>query len=367
MKAPVDVQITKEEVLLSSTDYSTILILDAFDSSSITPSFSERVRRYTSLEELLQEGWGETSKVYLASKTIFLQERRPPYILVGRKDPTLKEGKEVESITQALNAILEENDKFYGIISPLKEKQQVLDIADFIQVRDKIYHVSLSDDLLLSPQDTSSLAHELKNKKYNQTIITYYGEAQKEIDPFIEGAVLVAGFSETLGSINWSTISLTGIEPSLLSDSAILSLKEKNVNFYTTIYNLQRFQEGKCIGGEWIDIITGIYLMKNEIQESMTDLLKKSYSKTSYTTASFALIEATLDNVLFSFTQKGKDLITDYFVQMPKVEEVPSSDKERRELNIGFVATLAGAINYMSVKGYVSYDGNVVIEAREEA
>lgn len=249
MKAPVDVQITKEEVLLSSTDYSTILILEQFDSSSITPNFNERVRRYTSLDELLQEGWSETSKVYLASKTIFLQERRPPFILVGRGDPTLVDGSPKETVTQALNAILEENDRFYGIISPLKEKQEVLDIADFAQVRNKIYHVSLKDPLLLSPQDTSSVAYELKNKKYNQTIITYYEQAQNESDPFLEGAVLASGFSETLGSINWSTIGLTGIEPSLLSDSKILTLQEKNINFYTTIYNLQRWQQGKCIGG----------------------------------------------------------------------------------------------------------------------
>jgi len=78
----VNVQISRETTAVQRAGFGTALFVD------LHKVFEERYRVYTSLNQVVADGFPETSPSYLAARAYFGQELSPTQLLLGRQDST---------------------------------------------------------------------------------------------------------------------------------------------------------------------------------------------------------------------------------------------------------------------------------------
>jgi len=235
------------------------------------------------------------------------------------------------------------------------EAEQLLDIeqaADFIEALStpKLYFYAIDQASMLTAA-TTDIGSVLKTKLYDRSIGMYSGDEENYPDAAWVGACA----PYDAGSITWKFKSLVGIVPdTLLSDSAIVNLKAKNLNFYETVANVNCItSEAVVASGEYIDVMRGSDELTARIGEDIFTVLINS-QKIPFTTNGIAKVEAPLRARLQRAVNSGflsdePDAIT---VTVPKLSAIDPVDKAARFLQgISFVAQLAGAVHKVKITG----------------
>ncbi len=350
----VQVTITRQTASAEVPSFNGIMIAEEFLIADITPAFSERVREYSSLSELLTAGFVATDAVYLAAQAMFSQNPNPGKIYVGRK---LTGGDGTETWTQALTAMLEENKEWYGFGIGTRTLADLQLAAAWAEANKKLF--AISDDDANIVDATGDIAEYINTQGYDRSFVIYHDGADLGAsDPMAEFAWLGKLFPKSPGSVNWAHKTLSGVSAVDLTTAQQTTAFGKECNLYQSIAGNNITRWGTVGSGEYIDIIRGLDWLESIIQANIYTVFLNN-DKIPFTDAGIQAVVAEVQSALQSAANVGliigaEDEENGFTVSAPLASEVSSANKAARTLpDITFRATLQGAINKVEIQGYV--------------
>ncbi|HAV77035.1 MAG TPA: hypothetical protein DCX53_06750 [Anaerolineae bacterium] len=333
----VDVFIDRQTRAVSRVGFGTPLFVGE------TQNFSERVRTYSSIDGVAED-FALTDPEYLMALAAFSQSPSPVRVKIGRKDP-------LEDYPTALQAIIDEDDDWYGLAITSRDAQDILDVAAFIEARVKLFSAASADEGVKDPNSITDIAYLLEDAAYERTFLSFHNDAAT-IYP--DAAVLGKNLPLDPGSITWKFKTLAGISADTFTTNERDAVLAKNANIYEEIAGVNIYEEGTVAAGEFIDVIHGIDWLTARIQERIYELLVNA-PKIPYTNKGIAVIEGAVRQQLDVAVDQGVIAPEPaYTVTVPDVLDTEESDRAARILrDVNFEARLAGAIHSVVVRGTV--------------
>lgn len=274
-------------------------------------------------------------------------------------DMTLVHTTANHGIVDDFNAIMTENNSWYGVILCSNDDQDILQLAAAIEPLKKVFACT-SNDAAIATSSTTDLLSILKGKNYNRTFLVF---SPASAAAGIEAAWMGGQLPQVPGSNNWAYKTLTGITADVLSDNQrtivvgtpVAGIAGKNGNVYTTVGGQDITQMGQMVSGQFIDITIGADWLESTIQTNIYQALVNA-SKIPYTNAGTSVLISAVKAALDLGVKNGLiDGARPIIITAPNVEDVPFAQRANRIApDISFSAFLAGAFNSVKVGGTVS-------------
>lgn len=320
---------------LGKAGFGVPLILE--ENATTTKSYTE----CNSLAEVVTAGFAETSKVYKAANTLFMQENAPAKIAVCATDGAtatwLSTVDNVNKDWRQLIVVTENADTAISV-SAIMAKVETLD--------NKMYFADLETD------DSTSLTVT----GINRTVL-FYCDSDTDY-PSPAAALVGATAGLPVGSITYKNMILKGIAPQSLTDTEITAIHNKGGITFVTKAGDNVTTEGKVAGGEFVDIIDAKdYIISN--LEYQTQKLLNSSNKIPYDNNGIAQLQSVCENVLREAYNNGiiastDDGTADYTVNYALREQVSDNDRVARKYVGGqFSFKLSGAVHLVNVTGQI--------------
>lgn len=346
----VNINITRQTVSVARASFGVVLIV-----GPNAPYSSDRIRYYSTQAAMISDGYTTSDEEYVAAGKVFAQNPRPVKIATGRIDVGDAD------ITATLNAIIDADNDWYGLMEVTHVKATQLLIAAWAESNKKIYFAGSQEAIIISTTDladTTSLAAAVKAAAYARTAVVFTEAADVE---FPEAAAFGKILPKDPGAYVLKFKTLSGIAADNLTDTEIKNATDKYVNIYTEVGGVNIVQNGQVAANEWIDTIIFADWLESRIKESVYGGLVNN-DKIPFTDAGIAAIESLVTEPLVLGQTRGgissfaKDSagnqIGGYVVNVPRLENVSSADKIARNLpDVTFIAWLAGAIQSTTING----------------
>lgn len=262
-----------------------------------------------------------------------------------------------------LDAILDEDARWYGLVMTERVKQTQLDAAEWTEANDRLFITATSESDVLNPALATDLISVLKNTRYFRTAVMFHTNAATE---YPDAAWAGRVFTIQPGGETWALKGLASVTPSPLTATQRQTVINKGGNtfeFYQAQVALTN--PGKVSAGEWIDVIRFRDWLKDTIQVNMVQMMINR-DKVPYTDQGIQLCVNNLRKSL----QEGQKVggiapdeldaagatVPGFILTFPRSVELASSIKASRILDIGFTARLAGAIHVVNVSGALAYE-----------
>lgn len=257
-----------------------------------------------------------------------------------------------ETWTQALTAVTDTDNSWYGLVAETHVQADILALAAAIQGRKKIYITSTQDPVTLTTAMTD-VAALLKLGNYSRTGIIYLPTADTE---FPEAAWMGSQLPRTPGSNDWDFKPAQGITSfSNITDTQRANLRTKNANMFAPFAGVDVFQDGNMATGisDAIDIIVGIDWTYARMQEAIASRLV-NLAKIPYTRNGFLIIESEIRSVLAQGEANGL-YDTGWSVTSPDPLTIAASQRIQRIAgDFLFSARLQGSTRVVSIVGTVT-------------
>ncbi len=267
------------------------------------------------------------------------------------------------AVADDLDAILDEDNRWYGLVMVERIKQTQLDAAEWTEANDRLFITATSEAGVLVPSTTDDLISTLKNTRYFRTAVLYHTNAATE---YPDAAWAGRVFTIRPGGETWALKQLASVTPSPLTSTQKQTVVSKGGNtfeFYQEQIALTN--PGKVAAGEWIDVIRFRDWLKDTIQVNMTQMMINR-DKVPYTDAGIQLCVNNLRKSL----QEGQNVggiapdeldasnttVPGFVITYPRSVELAPSIKASRVLALGFTARLAGAIHVVEITGALAYE-----------
>jgi hypothetical protein len=255
----VQIYISRETTQITTASFDRpLLLVELPDVSSAPADVSNRVRTYTDLASIGTD-YGTTSKVYAMASKLLGGTQRPNTILVGVKNTA-------ETYASALTACITANNSWYALMADTKLQTNILAMAAIIEAQKKIYFASTADIAVTSPTSTTDVGYLLDAGNYDRTALVYSANAVTEHP---ECAWVGTQIVEIPGSNTWAFKSANGITVTNLSGTAEQALKDKHVNYFTSIAGVDIFMNGVTSKGSWIDEVIMVDWLYARMQEQI--------------------------------------------------------------------------------------------------
>jgi hypothetical protein len=250
-----------------------------------------------------------------------------------------------ESWTEALDAVIAENNDWYALVSEVHTKTEQLELTAAIQAQHKIYVTSTTDVNSISTA-TTDLGYLNKNSGVTRTSTIYLPTASTE---FPEAAWVGALLPQVVGAASWNFKRAALVSASNLSSTARTNLRNKNVNMFTTVAGVNIFQDGVMADGRPMsEIIISDWIharMQEQIYFRLINLLKIPFTR-----AGFAVIEGEMRSVLQQAQSNGA--IDTFSVISPDPLAIPSNQRAQGIAGtFTFTARLAGEVKNVIIRG----------------
>lgn len=262
-----------------------------------------------------------------------------------------------------LDAILDEDARWYGLVMTERVKQTQLDAAAWTEANDRLFITATDEADVLNPALATDLISVLKNTRYFRTAVMFHTNAATE---YPDAAWAGRVFTIQPGGETWALKGLASVTPSPLTATQRQTVINKGGNtfeFYQAQVALTN--PGKVAAGEWIDVIRFRDWLKDTIQVNMVQMMINR-DKVPYTDQGIQLCVNNLRKSL----QEGQKVggiapdeldaagatVPGFILTFPRSVELASSIKASRILDIGFTARLAGAIHVVNVSGALAYE-----------
>lgn len=239
---------------------------------------------------------------------------------------------------------------WYFLLLTSVDVNTIIAAASDIEARKKLM-LFLTSDVAVPTAVTTDIVSVLKAKTLFRTAAMYSGTAADRAESALVGRVAPLD----PGSETWANKTLANVTVDKLTDGQQANLSNKNANFYVQIAGINVTQNGKVVGGEYIDVIRFIDWLTARMQEAVfTQLVQQD--KVPYTDAGIAVVETAMRAVLEAGVRAGGiPSSQDYTVTVPKAKDISQADKAARHLTgITFTATLSGAIHAVTIQGTVT-------------
>lgn len=270
---------------------------------------------------------------------------------------------EVSASVSVYGNVAETLSEGYAALDDAVSFFYILTTTDFTLDEKKALAVVVEDDIktmCIALTDTSVLAAAYDAEDTEPDLPTYLKQLGITktfvvIDTagnYVDAGIVGVQSTKTPGSSIYMYRTITGVTPLNLSYTQKTNAISKCVNWYDT---LGFFRDGYTPSGEWIDIITGsMYITSKVMEDLLTALL--SVEKID---GSDAGILAVKNIVLASLTTNGVNTNfiegEDLTIVVPKQADRSIADKAARRLSsVSFTATLTGALQTFSIKGYLT-------------
>lgn len=272
-----------------------------------------------------------------------------PWSLSSSTNVVLVNDAPTEDWVEALEAVEQENNVWYGIIAETHVAADVEALSDAINARRKIYGTS-SADPVVPTTGTTDIATILSDKTADRTYGVYLPTADTE---YPEAAWMGSQMAYTPGSNDWDFKRAVGVTVSNVTDTQRVNLRAKNMNMYTTVAGVNIFQDGDTFGGSPIDEIVGIDWLYARLQEGVYFRLINSL-KVPMTNPGLAIIENEIRSVLSQAESNGL-IDRGWSVSTPDVSTIPANLRAQRTAGVFvFRARLAGSIRRVQINGFLS-------------
>jgi len=346
----VDVVITRQTAGLATKDFSTGMIL--------SQDAIARSKSYNSASEVLAD-YSSTAPEYYSSLVYFNQPQRPKNLIIGWHNSGS------ETITEALTAVNEDNQNWYGF-STLDITPADVVLASAWAISNKKFLFTASANSLIvtgtKASDTTSIAYLLNQATANKTTLFYNSKVRsvvvgEELLGYADVAFMSYVSAQTVGSYTTVYKTLANCTIDNLTSSQVNNAFDKNTNVYIEIAGTNCTDGGRVTdgnaNGEWTDTEIGLDWLQARIQEEVFTIFKNN-KKIPYTNTGATSVEQGVETVL----KRGvsQDFIAEYTTTRGAVEEQSVADRTARIYNgINFDARLAGAIHTTTINGTVRY------------
>ena len=272
-------------------------------------------------------------------------------------DPSLWEIKDVgvdptPGIDDDLADLILANDDWYGLVADAHSPSEISALAAAIEAAasPKIY-IADSQDSDIIKTGSSDIASTLKTAAYDRTGLIYHPSA----DPSAAASWLGRQLPTDPGSTTWMFKRLTGVATYSLTTGEQGFIDGKNGNHYQTVADAPITATGKMASGEFIDVTRFVDWLTARIKENVFRVLTIN-PKIPYTNLGIQTIANEVEGVLKNgATQGGIDGEQAIIVEAPLAEDVDANDKASRLLpDVTFIATLAGAVHKVEIRGTVT-------------
>lgn len=267
------------------------------------------------------------------------------------------------AVADDLDAILDEDSAWYGLVLTERVKADQLKAAEWTEANDRLFITATDEADVLNPALTTDLISVLKDTRYFRTAVLYHTNAATE---YPDAAWAGRVFTIQPGAETWALKSLASVTPSPLTSTQKQTVVNKGGNtfeFYQAQIALTN--PGKVAAGEWIDVIRFRDWLKDTIQVNMVQMMINR-DKVPYTDAGIQLCVNNLRKSLQEGQNVGgiapdeldanNNTVPGFVITYPRSVELAPSIKASRTLALGFTARLAGAIHVVEITGALAYE-----------
>ena len=291
----------------------------------------------TSLTEVTDAGYANTSDTYKAANLIFMQNDAPRSIAVCSTTGTAAEWLGDEgNVSKDWRQLI--------VVGGVADHAAIMPVIETL--RGKMYFASLS------VEDTATL----KVDAMERTVLFYCTDVDYA---GVEVAALVgASAGLDAGSFTYKNLILKGIAAQQLSDGEINAIHEKGGITFVRKAGDNVTSEGKVAGGEYIDIIdTKDYIIQQ--LEYRTQKFLNVSAKVPYDNNGIGQLELIAVSVLkeaanMGMIAEGEDGSPAYTVNYALRADTLDSDRAvRRYIGGNFSFNLAGAVHNVEITGQI--------------
>ena len=331
----------------------------------ITPE--ERIKVYSGISEMLEDGFTLDDRLYKAAALIFGQAKKPQRVAVGCISVP-------ETPVGAMQACREANGEWYvGIFCAEVTTAEHLAVAEYIEAikPNTLYGYTTSDVAVTTNADGNIFA-AMKAKNYRRSFGQYSSKHPDAICAIVGWAMgAMTGTAGSAYTLAYKTEVGVETENSIgvFSSSAVNAIKANNGNVYInrgSYYDI--FEEGTMADGTWFDEMIFLDKYQNDMQLSLMDLLyqnnKIAQTEPGMTQLIDAVKEVCQDMNRVGFIEsgvwkaadilnlkKGDTLPGGYFIQSEPVDDQSQADRDARKAPPIYVSLkLAGAIHHVTVQ-----------------
>lgn len=362
--------------IVDTTSFDNILIVGP--APAVAPQTAPSlVGSYASLAEVVAAGWvaegNGADPVGVAARVALSQNPAPSKIFIAplQTSTTTENDETVTTVESAVSAVERATGvSGWYVVCPVGiANAEIPALADYIEQQEKMM---IYTELGFFGAGAEGADAAVVAKALNRTIAVFGKESSTQatgsvpdVNKYINVAFAVAWLANESGSETAAFKRLFNVEPADLSVSELNSLKNKHVNYLTTIGGKSITMIGQVLSGEWCDIIRFCDWQKNDMKISVASLFL-AHPKIPFTDGGITLIQ----NAMEASLQKGQDVggiaattydedgneSLGYQVSVPDAGSVSDSDKIARVLNnCKFTAKVTGAIHFTDMKGSLTY------------
>lgn len=275
---------------------------------------------------------------------------------IKRSVITLSDATTDPGIATDLAAIQAADKDWYCLLLDSNSKAEITAAAAYAESNGPmLFLYNNSDGLCVQSTSTTDIFYTEQQTAHARSAGLYSGSALLSYSAAAWGGRVLP---TTPGSENWAYKTLSGVTVDNLSDNEAHAVENKNASVYVTLAGLNLTMFGKQPGGEWIDITRGTDALTNQIQINILALLANNL-KIAYTDAGIGQIVGTIKGVLTDFvTGNFKGFLSANpapTITAPTAATAGPINKAARNLPaVSFSATLAGAINSVTIQGVLT-------------
>lgn len=336
-------------------------------SSTVIPAL-ERLRFYSGTDDMLTDGFTNSSPEYLAAQIYFSQSPAPTQLWVGRQDLTVPETK-----LEAVQACRLANSQWYPVFVCGAAKADHLAIAAYIETATPAStYFGVTSDADVPTATAGNVLLTLKGLLYTRTFIQYSTST-----PYAICGAMGYAMGQNTG-LNGSAFTLkfkneVGVAVEPLTATQVLNIEGANGNLYLNYgYYYNIFEQGVSSAGRFFDEVLNLDMLANNIQLNIMDTLYQNPKVPQTDAGVLQLIRACNSAcdvaVNIGFLAPGVwtglpvlNLATDqtlpkgYLVQAPPISTQTQADREARKSPPLYIAIKeAGAIHSVVIGVYVN-------------
>lgn len=335
--------------------------------NSVIPK-EERIRTYTSVNAMLQDGFQLDDRLVKAATLVFSADMPPERIAIGTRFTD-------ETPIQAVQACREANSDWYACIVcdelTIDEHMSVMEYTNATSPRTVYAYTTNNANEDLTNSD-NSVAVKAKKLNYRRTFGQYSSKHPDAVASIIGTAMgYMTGLANSAFTLKFKREPGVEVEngSSILTDTQVQNLRAANLNVYVNRggqYDI--FEEGYMADGSWFDEIIFLDKLENDFKLAIMDLFT-SEAKIGQTEPDMTLIHDALNQVCEEYVKigfiaegkwnrkgilnlkKGDVLPRGYLIQSEPINDQSQADRDARKAPPVYVALkLAGAIHSVVIK-----------------
>lgn len=331
-----------------------------------------RIKTYTTVNEMLEDGFKTTDRLYKAAALLMGQAKQPPKFAIGqakKKNDTTT----LEEPVDTLKACREEQGEWYaGIYCGTMTNDQILACAEYTESCEPhtIFCYTTQDEDC--DKDGSGIFDLLKDKKYSRTFGQYSSTHQDAV-----AAIIGWAMGAMTGTVNSAFTLKFKSEVGVTTENAdkafpsskVASIKAVNGNVYVnrgSYYDM--FEEGTMANGDWFDERIFLDKYQNDMQLALMDEFVQN-DKIAQTEAGMTQLKTVITAVCNEMAdigfiaagtwqskailnlKYGDTLPNGYMVQSEAIADQSQADRDARKAPPIYVSLkLSGAIHSVTVE-----------------